>query len=517
MNIKYPEAATKVLVVEDEVVIAMDTCNQLEDFGYKVVARAFSGEQAITEASQHRPEIVIMDIVLNGNMDGITAAQSIVESLRIPVIFLTAYSDPVTLGRAKTTGASSYLIKPYRFAELHACIVIALHKHHSERKLREREHWYAKTLHCISEAIIATDAEGKVRFMNPVAEAMTGVQLVQSQGKTVSEIMALLTQSNRTIAENPVLKSLKPLSVSGLDSKGQPNYQPIEGLTLDDGPTPILDDDGGLLGDAYVFRDIDQFCNLAMAERTLERMTLEKNLRMAVANNELMLSYQPQIDLATGCAVCSEAIVRWPQSEGVLMNPDRFDAVAEETGLIVPIGNWALHTACLQAKNWEKNDGEFARIALNVSPRQFIEDNFYQMVKDVLTETGLIPSVLELEITESAVMRDPERSLQVLQQLNKLGVRLSIDNFGSGYSSLTYLRQFPINSIKIARSFVQNLSHINGNMVLVRAIIALAHELGLEVTAVGVETEEQLAFLKEHKCDRVQGVQNYQPAAVPQK
>jgi EAL domain-containing protein (putative c-di-GMP-specific phosphodiesterase class I)/DNA-binding response OmpR family regulator len=507
-NPNLPELATKVMVVEDEVVIAMDTCNQLEDFGYKVVANAFSGEQAISEATQHSPEIVIMDIVLSGSIDGIMAAQTIIESLQIPVIFLTAYSDPITLGRAKISGASSYLIKPYRFAELHACIEIALHKHHTERKLREREHWYAKTLHCMNEAVIATDAEGKIRFMNPVAETLTGVQLVKSQGKTVNDILALLNQPNRTIAENPVLKSLNILSVTGLDSKGQPKYQPVEELTLGDGPTPILDDDGGLLGDAYVFRDIDQFYNLAMAERTLERMIFENGLRMALTNHELKLYYQPQIDLATGCMVCSEGIVLWPQPEGVVMNPDRFDVVAEETGLIVPIGNWALRTACLQAESWEKSDGEFASIALKISKRQFLEDSFYQMVVDVLTETGLNPSALELEILESALMHDPERSLLVLQQLNKLGVRLSIDNFGVGYSSLTYLRQFPINSIKIARPFVQNLPHDKGSTALVWAIIALAHELGLEVTAVGVETEEQLAFLKQHKCDRVQGVLN---------
>ncbi|MGZ8239147.1 MAG: two-component system response regulator [Methylobacter sp.] len=797
--------ANKIMIVEDEGIIAMDMRNQLEGFGYNVVATAFSGQQAITLASQHKPQLVMMDIVLKGSMDGISAAQTISQSLHIPVIFLTAYSDPATLQRAKATGAYGYLIKPFRPDELHASIEVALRKHQLEQQLRESEQWFAKTLHCISDAVIATDTEARIRFMNPVAETATGWLLEQVKGTDVSELMTLLSESNRTIVENPVLKALRNLAVSGLDCATLLVTQDGEEFPIDDDAAPILDDDGALLGAVLVFRDITarrqienllkeseerfhsafelaaigmalvavngrflqvnsslckifgyseeellmsnlqmithddthdkvldhhlrqlltgelpsfqieeecyhkivgkvvwtllsaslvrnaagkpqyfiiqiqditdrkyaeqqliyvanhdpltgllnraqfhdrltqtmssarrhetklalmfldldrfklindtlghrvgdlllqgvserlkssvrindtlarlggdefivllsdirhiddvariaqktievltqpftfedndivvtasigisvypddgensqilmmnadtamylakergknnyQFYTMEMTARSLERMTIERGLRHALTNYELKLYYQPQINIKSGRAASVEALVRWQHPEWGFVYPDRFIAVAEETGLIVPIGIWVLRTACLQAKAWQENDGPFTQVAVNLSPRQFLENDLFQTIKEVLAETGLKPSSLELEITESAVMQEPERTLQVLQQLHKLGVRLSIDDFGTGYSSLTYLRRFPVHSVKIDRSFVMDIPGDEGCMTLVRAIIALAHELELQVTAEGVETEEQMAFLKTQDCDMLQG------------
>lgn len=228
-------------------------------------------------------------------------------------------------------------------------------------------------------------------------------------------------------------------------------------------------------------------------------------------NFELRLHYQPKINSSNGRLVSVEALVRWQHSEWGLVHPERFIGVAEETGLIVPIGMWVLRTACLQAKSWQDNDGPCTHVAVNLSPRQFLENNLFQTIKDVLIETGLKPSSLELEITESAVMQDPVRTLNVLQQLHSLGVGLSIDDFGTGYSSLTYLRLFPVHSVKIDRSFVQDIPNDEGSMTLVRAIIALAHELKLFVTAEGVETQVQLDFLKSHRCDLLQGFLYSQP------
>jgi diguanylate cyclase (GGDEF)-like protein/PAS domain S-box-containing protein len=798
-------SAKKIMIVEDEGIIAMDIRSQLEGFGYDVVATAFSGGQAITLATQHRPELVMMDIVLKGSMDGISAAKTISRSLHIPVIFLTAYSDPATLQRAKVTGAYGYLIKPFRPDELHASIEVALYKHRLERKLKESEQWFAKTLHCISDAVIATDAEGRIRFMNPVAETATGWRLEQAKGAVVSELMTLLTESNRSIVENPVPRALRSLAVAGLDCATLLVTRSGVEFPIEDGAAPIIDENGKLLGAVLVFRDITarrqienllreseerfhsafdlaaigmalvavdgpfllvnsslckifgyseeellisnlqmlthdddndkmldrhlrqlltdelpsfqieeecyhkivgkvvwtllsaslvrsaageplyfiiqiqdisgrkaaeqqlvyianhdpltgllnraqfhdrftqtlssvrrhetklalmfldldrfklvndtlghrigdlllqavserlknsvrsndilarlggdefivllsdiyhiddvariaqktidilsqpftlegndivvtasigisvypddggssqillmnadtamylakergknnyQFYTLEMTTRSVERMTIERGLRHALTHHELKLHYQPQVDTTSGRAICVEALVRWQHPEWGLVYPDRFIAVAEETGLIVPIGNWVLRTACLQAKAWQVNDGPFTCVAVNLSPRQFLENDLFQTIKQILAETGLKPSSLELEITESAVMQDPERTLHVLQQLHDLGVQLSIDDFGTGYSSLTYLRQFPVHSVKIDRSFVMDIPGDEGSMALVRAIIALAHQLKLKVTAEGVETEEQSGFLKTHQCDALQG------------
>ncbi|MGR9087141.1 MAG: putative bifunctional diguanylate cyclase/phosphodiesterase, partial [Gammaproteobacteria bacterium] len=248
-----------------------------------------------------------------------------------------------------------------------------------------------------------------------------------------------------------------------------------------------------------------QFYTMEMTARSIERMTIERGLRHALDHYGLLLHYQPLIDAASGRMVNVEALVRWQHPEWGLIEPERFISIAEETGLIVPIGAWVLRTACMQAKDWQTNDGPCGRVSVNLSSRQFLENDLLQTIKEVLDETGLKPSSLELEITEYAVMQDPERTLHVLKQLHQLGVRLSIDDFGTGYSSLNYLRQFPVHSVKIDRSFVQDIPGDESSMTLVRAIIKLAHELNLQVTAEGVETEDQSSFLKRQQCDLLQG------------
>ncbi len=806
----------KIMIVEDEAIIAADIRWQLEEFGFEVVASAFSGGQAITMANERKPNLILMDIVLKGGIDGITAAKTIIETLRIPVIFLTAYSDPSTLARAKLVGAYGYLVKPFRSEELHASIEVALYKHQLEKKLNESEQWFGKTLLCISDAVIATDAEARIRFMNPVAEKITGLQLEQVKGKDINEALTLVAESGRSIIENPVTKSINSLTVTGLESATLLITQSGAEIPIDDGAAPIIDDNGTLLGAVLVFRDITsrrrienllkeseerfhsafdfaaigmalvamngcflqvnnsickifgyshdellklslkmlihkegydkmlqhhlhgllsdsepsfqvevecyhknadkkvwvllsaslvrnaasepqyyiiqiqditdrkcaerqlnyianhdpltglanrvqfhnylnealssvrrhdakvallfldldrfklindtlghrigdllllavserlkgslrindilarlggdefivllsdiqaiddvakianktidaltqpfslegndivitasvgisifpddgedgqmllmnadtamylakergknnyQFYSQEMTERSLERMTIERGLRYALLHNGFELHYLPQIDLTSGRTVSFEALVRWRHPDWGLVYPDRFIVIAEDTGLIVSIGRWVLRTACLQAKKWQENGHVFSHVAVNLSARQFLESDLFQTIKGVLTETGLDPASLELEITESAIMQDPDKTLQVLHQLCDLGVRLSVDDFGTGYSSLTYLRRFPIHNVKIDRSFVQNIPSDEASMTLVRAIIALGHELKLSVTAEGVETEAQLEFLKTQKCDIVQGYLFSRPVPAEQ-
>lgn len=251
-------SAKKVMIVEDEGIIAMDIRSQLERFGYEVVGTAFSGKQALEMAILRTPDIVMMDIVLKGSMDGISAANAITGSMDIPVIFLTAYSDPDTLQRAKTIGAYGYLIKPFRPDELRSSIEVALYKHQLQRKLKDSEQWFAKTLHCISDAVIATDTEGKVQFMNPIAELLTGQRLTQAEGKSIDQLMTLYTESERKILENSVAKSLQSLAVTDPGTaKVLAAHNGVE-IPIDDTAAPILDDNGKLLGAVLVFRDISE-------------------------------------------------------------------------------------------------------------------------------------------------------------------------------------------------------------------------------------------------------------------
>ena len=236
-----------------------------------------------------------------------------------------------------------------------------------------------------------------------------------------------------------------------------------------------------------------------------ERLALEKGLRQALERGEFRLDYQPRMDVASGRLTGAEALVRWEHPEHGLLSPARFVPVAEETGLIVPLGNWILREACLQVQRWRSSGLALHQVSINMSARQFGSPTLVDTVADVLRETGLLPACLDLEITESLMMENVEAFTMRLHALKNLGVQLSVDDFGTGYSSLNYLRQFPVDRLKIDRSFVRDIAQDASDAAIVLAVIQLGHVLGLSVTAEGVESAEQLAFLRRHGCDEVQG------------
>lgn len=248
-----------------------------------------------------------------------------------------------------------------------------------------------------------------------------------------------------------------------------------------------------------------QFYTADMNDRAVKRLSLETSLRRAIENEEFVVYYQPKINLESGVAVGVEALVRWQHPELGLLLPGEFIAIAEDTGLIVQLGAWVLRTACAQVRAWQLAGLDNLRLAVNVSPRQFQQKDLLESVVQILNETGLSPSDLELELTESSIMRNAESAAQLLGALKERGVKIAIDDFGTGHSSLGYLRQLPLDVLKVDRSFVHNATTNADDAALVMAIITLAHSLRLEVIAEGVETEEHLRFLRLLKCDEGQG------------
>jgi diguanylate cyclase (GGDEF)-like protein/PAS domain S-box-containing protein len=248
-----------------------------------------------------------------------------------------------------------------------------------------------------------------------------------------------------------------------------------------------------------------QFYTPAMNEESLERVRIESALRNALERNEFVLHYQPQVDLKTGQIVGMEALIRWKHPELGMVPPVRFISVAEDTGLIVPIGAWVMRTACAQNKAWQDAGLGHLRVAVNLSARQFSATELLPGIEQVLLDTGLDPSCLELELTESLFMSDVTPAVDLLHRMKSLGVKLSIDDFGTGYSSFSYLSRFPIDVLKIDRSFVNDITIDANDAAIVASIIALAHNLRLSVIAEGVETAEQLDYLRHQGCDEMQG------------
>jgi diguanylate cyclase (GGDEF)-like protein len=281
-----------------------------------------------------------------------------------------------------------------------------------------------------------------------------------------------------------------------------------------EGETLIKNADAAMYSAKDSGRNNFRFFTADMNAQAMERLTLQNSLRLALEKKELFLVYQPQMNIATGRITGLEVLLRWQHPDLGLVPPDKFMRVAENSGLIVPIGEWVLRTACYQARKWRDEGLPAVTIAVNVSAVQFRQECFCKLIRRVLHETRLDPQYLELELTESILLANADVMLSVVQELKGMGVSLAIDDFGTGYSSFNYLRQLPVRKLKIDSSFIRDVAVKPDDAAITTAIISMAKSLNLKVIAEGVENEAQLSFLRAHQCDEIQGYYFSKPLTV---
>ncbi|UJB69250.1 EAL domain-containing protein [Acaryochloris sp. 'Moss Beach'] len=674
-----PVVSAKILVVEDEGLIALDIESHLIDLGYQVPGIAETGADAILLALEAQPDLVLMDIRLKGNIDGIQAAAKITDKLDIPIIFLTAFADADTLNKAKQVSPFGYILKPFDPMDLRTSIEIALHKHHFDQEVRQQKTWLHTILASIGDAVVATDNQGSVTYMNRVAESITQWQQAEALGKDVSDVIPLITGTAKNILENPLKQVLREHQEVVLPDNTYLITKNQEEIPIDDSAVPIVDDQNQSHGAVIVFRDIterleanqqlfhhayydsltnlpnrelfmdrlqhlinmskryvnhefavlfvdldrfkmvndslghpvgdklliataqrlqkclrptdtvarfggDEFailleqiadvnsvCTLAerinrelgapyelgnydlfnsasigivqsniryaLAEELIRdadiamyqaktngkgcyavfdavmhtqvkgQLTLENDLRRVITDQQLTLHYQPIVSLQDQEIVGFEALTRWEHPEKGLIPPGMFIPTAEETGLIVPLDLWAIREACQQLRKWQDQlpPERTLDVSVNLSSRHFSRPDLVQKIAAILAETKCPATSLKLEITESALIENPESAAQILSELKTLGLRIHIDDFGTGYSSLSYLHKYDIDTLKVDRSFIQYIDRNADRVEIVRTIVVLAHTLKMDVIAEGIESAEQLAAVQSLGCEYGQG------------
>jgi len=678
------QAAPSILLVEDNVIVAFDMQQRLKQLGYQVQGIIASGEEAIEAVGRKTPSLILMDIFLEGQMDGIEAAQTILKSAQIPIIFLTGHDDEETLNRAKITETFGYIIKPAKPRDLHVAIEIALYKHAAGLALQKSEQQYrllfdsmlngfalhevvlnpagrpadllfldvnpvfasffnlpaqdivGRTLRQIADKVEPywVDVFGKtaltresIRFesyaafldkhfsivafspqarqvaaifedttgrkeaekrlqhrtfhdaltnlpnralcLDRIKQAMDRTQvrddylfavvlvdidrfkdindslghfvgdrllttvgeILQDQVTTIDtvarlgddEFVVLLEELNSKKSATQAIKKVKAaLNCSLVIDGNQVHISACMGAAF--GPGDYATPENYLQGANMALRhaqergpDQIRFYSPEMQHKAIRKLDTETRLRNAIRDNEFYLAMQPIFRIDENPELVGfESLLRWKPKDRDWVSPAEFIPIAEQTGLILTIGRWVLEKSCEVLRDWsDRFPHRELSISVNLSARQFSSPDLVQNLFDIIKQNGISPSRLKLEITESDVMTNPEATVQKLRLMKELGLAILVDDFGTGYSSMSYLQRFPIDTLKIDRSFVSQLDQ-HANRVIVRTIINLAHSLGLSVVAEGIETESQYLALLEMGCEFAQGYHFSRPIFLDQ-
>ncbi len=548
----------KILVIEDERAIRINLLKLLGAEGFHVIA-AENGKDGVQLARTEPPDLIICDILMP-ELDGYGVLRTLQQdpvTATIPFIFLTAKSDRSDWRQGMNLGADDYLTKPFTRAELLEAIASRLQKQVSlqeqhEVKLKQAE---AQLNHMLrynhltnlpnrislqeqfsqllgqSEVPFGTIpilslGFGQLNRINNTLGPASGEFLLQAVAQRLLDCVgtqgivahlgaaqfAILLTAN--VLKNEVIQIVESI----LEAFSSPFILDVHEILLTSTIGIALYGRDGcdldtLLKHASVAREEAkkpgkkpyQFYIASIGANSQKALLLELELHQALARQEFQVYYQPKVHLLSGEIKGAEALVRWYHPERGAVSPAEFIPLAEKTGFIVPLGEWVLRTACAQAKAWQVAGFPPIQVAVNLSGYQFNQPHLSNLVVEILRDSELEPQYLELEITESALVQNPEAALATLSELKSVGIQLSIDDFGTGYSSLSYLRQFPFDALKLDRSFVCNLTKDAKNAAITMAILQMARSLNLKVVAEGVENQSQLAFLHRHQCDEIQG------------
>ena len=549
--------AVTILIVEDDPFEAEALQLDLVQAGFRVAGIVDNGNDLIRMVNRNPIDLLIVDIVLSGAMDGIQAVEEVRAFSNVPVIFLTSHDTDEFLSRAEQTDPAAYLFKPYRKRELSFIIRMTQARYKRETELRkgredaEKALWHLATHdpltflpnrtllldrieHLISQsqrsnrefAVLFTDIDNfklindsfghsvgdsvlkklAQRILQAVRKDDTVARLGGDEFVIVTELYNMNSQNSVTLVSEKIKNSLSRTIQLENDSLhltmscGIAIY-PRDGM---DASTLMRNADTAMYRAKKTKGHSVQFYASDLTEHAYNHLTLESALSKAIERDELELHYQPQFNLKSGRVMGVEALLRWNRPDKGMIMPLQFIPHAEETGLITPITKWVFRTAFSQMKKWLDQEVAIDYVAVNMSSVIPIDSHMQEILADALQFSGCPSDRVEIEITESHIM-DAQRTINWLQNLKKLNIRIAIDDFGTGFSSLNYLKQLPVDKLKIDRSFVKEIPSEKDSIAIIRAILTLGQNLGITTIAEGIETRQQWEFLIDEGCEQGQG------------
>ncbi len=535
-----------VLIADDDPSIRLVLKYTMEQNGYQVIEVA-NGLEAVQEATQHKPDLILMDAVMP-EMDGFRATEEIkklLECQATPILMATSLDDDQSITRAYEVGASDYITKPFNWSVLKHRTARMLIAANAEKEIRHLAYHDVLTglpnrmlfMDRIDQAIsraqrenskfallfldidhfkVINDSMGHAagdQLLNIVSQRLKDVlrktdTVARLGGDEFTIIIEALDEENAVsaVAKNILASLEKPVKIN----EKEVHIGGSIGVALypQDG-----DSFGALLKNADIAmyrakelgRQTFQFYTHEMSLKAMQRLDLENQIRSALKHEEFVVYYQPKINLSSGLCQGMEALVRWQHPQRGLIGPLEFIPLAEETGLIIELDEWVIAGACKQFKKWKEAGYAVECLSVNISARHFREGNFLEYCKNNIEKMGLSPQVIEIELTESALVDNYDSAKEILNQIHNLGVRIALDDFGTGYASMSYLKEFPFDTVKLDRSFVKGIPDDKENTAIVKAMIQLAQALDLNLVAEGIETEQQKTFLYGNGCTYGQG------------